>query len=132
MKTLPIFASALLAAIFSVRAHLPADAKSFAIEVAAFAALLVEHHATAEDDGCGLVTVTVPLRLGETWEEAAARAKLIGDRWKRHHRETKIDVETWARDESKSGAPVVVRHLLSYQDCAARPNLPLPPLRPKP
>jgi hypothetical protein len=80
-----------------------------------------------EDDRCGLVTITVKLRIGETWQAAEARAKKAANVWKLANPGTPIDFESTARAYAgKNRVHSVIRHL-SYGCGCPPPLLPVPP-----
>lgn len=124
MKTLIAFIASLAA---SALANLPPESRDFGKIKIPDVGLVTPADHTVEDDGCGLVTITVKLRVGETWQAAEVRAKRAAEAWKRANLGTPVDFESTARAYAgKNRVHSVIRHL-SYS-CGCPPHLlPVPP-----
>jgi hypothetical protein len=89
--------------------------------------------AQVEDDGCGLITITVKIRFGETYQEARARAERAAKSWKRENAGRAVTFESSAPVRNKAGAPVsAVWHIVTIDACGYTPYLPPAPPPRKP
>lgn len=108
-------------------ANLPRESREPTLNIKVLEAALAADAPKIEDDRCGLVSVTVKLRIGETWQAAEARAKRAAETWKAANPGTPIDFESTARAYSGKGrVHSVIRHL-SYGCGCPPPLLPVPP-----
>lgn len=108
-------------------ANLPRESREPALDIKIIEAALAADAPKIEDDRCGLVSVTVKLRIGETWQEAEIRAKRAAESWKAANPGTPIDFESTARFYAGGNrVHSVIRHL-SYGCGCPPPLLPVPP-----
>lgn len=122
------FSLALLAAgTLSVLAHVPSSPSGQAPPRKTEDVFLKSYGATVEDDGCGLVTITVPVRLDGDWKEATARAEAAAELWKKQACNPAVAHESTGRRYHRSGTiAAIVKHLLygAYPPCFAPPPKP--------
>jgi hypothetical protein len=133
MRTLAIPALTLALGIVAL-ANLPPSSKNPAVDHEALRAALAPAP-KVEDDGTGLVTITVLLGPGEDLKGAYRRAQAAGEAWKRAHPNVPVDYETNLPVRDRFDRIIgAYRHLSYCGVCCPPPQAPpakiAPPKRP--
>ncbi len=124
MRTLALPATILSLAAIAV-ANLPPSSRNPTLDAEAIRAALAPP-ARVEDDGVGLVTITVALAPGEDLKAAYRRARAAGDAWKRQNPAIWIDFESEVPLRDRAGRVVGAYRHLSYCGVCCPPVQPPP------